>query len=139
MVIRGEQNTVLVTMELSVCHCLSVNPRLLYNASFTLAGPSVLSADICSRKRDHVDWLSSQIFSLCCHPNKAGVSLISYFTAYLSVSFLVGIFILLRIRSKKFYFPILCSLLVLMTIFFSCLIYMSLFFIIFWPKVLLKI
>lgn len=70
-------------------------------------------------------------FSLCCHPNKAGVSLISYFTAYLSVSFLVGIFILLRIRSKKFYFPILCSLLVLMTIFshasFICL-YFLLFF-----------
>lgn len=86
MIIRGEQSTFVLTMELSVCQAL-----------FTLAGPFVYSAHICSRKSDHTNGLSPQILPLQ-EPKQCRSLYFSLFTVYLSVSHPVrNLIILLRI------------------------------------------
>lgn len=107
MVLRGEQNTVLVTMELNVCHHLSANPHLLCNASLMSAGPSALSADNLLQEKWSCRLTIPTGSPFHCNLNNAGV--FSPFVAIFLLFFLwEDLIILLRIESKKkqhFLFP----------------------------------
>lgn len=108
MVLRGEQNTVLVTMELNVCHHLSANPHLLCNASLMSAGPSALSADNLLQEKWSCRLTIPTGSPFHCNLNNAGVFFPLSLHIFLLFFLWEDLIILLRIESKKkqhFLFP----------------------------------